>query len=107
MFCLGFFAASLAATGSYNAQANEDLTGYTILAIVGFLAMITSPAVLMLGLIAGFAMRSGKKWARMTGIITAVFSLVQFPIGTLFGIGALRFLLSEPVKDFYALPDLS
>lgn len=101
LFCLGVSAAGMATTSSLTAQANDDLTGYTLLAVWGFLAMITAPAVLMVGLVAGFGMRGERRWARTAAIIGAAFSLAQIPIGTLFGIVALRFLMSQPVKELY------
>jgi hypothetical protein len=41
-------------------------------------------------LISGIAIGRGKEWGRVLGIITAILALLEIPLGTIFGIYALR-----------------
>ncbi len=101
VFCAGLYALGIGFGGAFAAQGNEDLAGYALSAIVGLVALISSPLILILGAIGGVGMRSERSWARIVGIITAILSLLQFPLGTLFGILALRFLLKPETAQFY------
>ena len=58
---------------------------------VGVLTMIGLAISMMLivlsapGIIAGVGLLAGKAWGRILAIVLAIFHLVEFPIGTLFG----------------------
>ncbi len=101
VFCAGFSALGLALGGTFAAQGDEDLTSYTIAALAGLIALVTSPLLLILGAIGGMGMRSERAWARLVAIIGAIVSLIEFPIGTVFGALALRFLFAPETKNFY------
>lgn len=101
LFCAGLYAVGIAFGGTFAAQGDEDLTNYALLAIGGILALVSSPLILILGAIGGVGMRSERSWARVVGIITASLTLLQFPLGTIFGILALRFLFSLQTREFY------
>ncbi|WP_462172216.1 hypothetical protein [Pseudoalteromonas xiamenensis] len=41
---------------------------------------------------AGSAIKQGKKWGKVTGLIVATISLLNLPIGTIFGLATLYYL---------------
>lgn len=61
--------------------------GYGIIFI--FIAVLIIP---ILYLRVGTAIKQNKKWAKITGVVIGFFSLINAPIGTLFGIALLYYL---------------
>ncbi len=59
--------------------------------LLGALGIITFP----LSIIAAIGIGKGKRWGRSIGIATAIIALVEFPLGTAFGIYALKKLLRK------------
>ena len=72
--------------GLFGAQSNSDINIGTNLVLYGGVLGLLAPVLLILSLIAAFALRAEKGWGRIMGIITAVLSIFDFPIGTAFGI---------------------
>ena len=52
-------------------------------------------AVGLLPLLVGYGLRKRRRWAKPLGIILAVISLINIPIGTALGIYAIKFFRSE------------
>lgn len=62
-------------------------------ALVAFLVIVSLP-----GLIAGVGLLKMRPWARIVGIIVAILSLVNIPIGTIVGIYGLWVLVSKETE---------
>lgn len=78
----------------------NDPVAFQILSVVGwvgggFLAVLAVP-----GLIAGIGLVMRQNWARYLGLIIGVFSLVNFPIGTVIG-GYTIFVLLQDAAGVY------
>lgn len=54
-----------------------------------------------INLIAGYALVKKLAWARVVAVFAAIISLIWFPLGTILGIYALRFLFSREGQNFY------
>src|SRR5260370_19759922 len=65
------------------------------MAMGGLVFVILVLAVGLLPLLVGFALTKRKTWARPLGLVLAVISLINIPIGTAFGIYTIKFLRSE------------
>ncbi len=79
-----------------------QLTGYNTLfatLLSGFVAALSIP-----GLIAGAGMLARKSWARVLGIVVSVFTLLNFPVGTLIGAYALFVLMQNAATNYFASP---
>jgi hypothetical protein len=87
LFCVGL---SLSGTGLggrlFGAQTVEDENLGTYLLFYGGAIAILAPIPLILAPVAGFALRAGKGWGRVTGMIAGILSLLDLPIGTIFGV---------------------
>lgn len=51
--------------------------------------------------VAGFGLLKHKPWARASGVLAGIVSLIIIPVGTALGIYTLWFLYSEKAKEFY------
>ena len=63
-------------------------------ALVAFLVVVSLP-----GLIAGIGLLKMRPWARIVGIIVAVLSLLNIPLGTIVGIYALWVLFNRETEQ--------
>lgn len=53
-------------------------------------------------LVAGIGVLARKSWARILGIIVAVFALISFPIGTLIGVYVIFVLMQDAATNIFA-----
>lgn len=79
----------------------NDPVAFQVLSITGwvgggFLAILSVPA-----LIAGVGLLMRQSWARYLGLIVGVFSLVNFPIGTVIGGYTLFVLLQNAAGSYF------
>jgi len=72
------------------------LTGVTLSVILGVLAVPH--------LVTCWGMLKLKPWSRIAGIILAVLSLTQIPLGTIFGIYALIILFKKETEALFVAP---
>jgi hypothetical protein len=99
---LMFFAAGTAASIVGMSASPEDAAiAIPILGIAGtalafFLLLLSLP-----GLITGWGLLKLRPWARILGIVLAVLSLVNFPIGTAVGIYGLWVLLTKDTERLF------
>lgn len=82
------------------AQTKAQAIGWLLIGgwalLSGVLAIILSP----LAIIAGSGIGQGKRWGRTFGVGTAIIALAEFPLGTAFGIYALKKLVGKR-EDYY------
>jgi hypothetical protein len=78
-----------------------------VASLLAFVAMLVGALVVGLaipGLIAGIGLIARKSWARVLGVIVAVFGLLSFPFGTLVGIYAIFVLAQDAAVGYFAPP---
>ena len=63
-------------------------------ALVAFLVVVSLP-----GLIAGIGLLKMRPWARIVGIVVAVLSLLNIPLGTIVGVYGLWVLFSKETEQ--------
>ena len=68
--------------------------------ILGFV-MLLLLAYFVISLAAGIGTIQGKNWARILGIVHAVISIVNFPVGTAIGVLIIVYLEKEEVKAYF------
>ena len=77
-------------------------SGQLVGAIVGVAGSVVFGIIFgcmaLIRVMAGFGLMKGAQWARFTIIILSVLSLINFPIGTIFGVYSLWVLLSAEGK---------
>lgn len=86
LFCVGMGISGTGLGGLFGAMTTEEENIGSFLFAYGGALAILAPILLILALVAGFALRAEKGWGRVVGVITAILSLLDLPIGTLFGI---------------------
>jgi hypothetical protein len=80
----------------------NTLIELTAILIGGLVIGLSIPA-----LVAGIGVLARKSWARILGVIVAVFALINFPIGTLIGIYAIVVLMQDAALHSFASPRVS
>ncbi len=74
-------------------------TFWSIIAIVAFVVLLV--AVGLLPLVVGYGFLKRGRWVKPAGIVLAIISLVNIPIGTALGIYTLKFFKSEGGAKLY------
>jgi hypothetical protein len=81
------------------ADPNDAAVALPIIGIAGTALVVFLVAVSLPGLIAGIGLLKRRPWARILGIIVAILSLVNIPIGTIVGIYGLWVLFSSETEQ--------
>jgi len=101
--CIALFLALAVGTASaivgQAADPNDAAVALPIIGIAGTALVVFLVAVSLPGLIAGIGLLKRRPWARILGIIVAVLSLVNIPIGTIVGIYGLWVLFSRETEQ--------
>ena len=66
-------------------------------ALVAFLVIVSLP-----GLVAGIGLLKMRPWARIVGIVVAILSLLNIPLGTIVGVYGLWVLFSKETEQLLA-----
>jgi hypothetical protein len=72
-------------------RAVASVIGIVALCLGGFIALLSVP-----GIIGGWGLLAGKRWARVLMLILACFDLLHVPLGTLLGVYTFWALLRHP-----------
>jgi hypothetical protein len=72
------------------------------MAVWGIVTMPVSALLFIFALVAGIGIKERKGYGRIRGIIAAVVSLLEIPVGAMLGIYALRFLANDRSKQIYS-----
>jgi hypothetical protein len=103
LLCLALFLALAVGTASaivgQAADPNDAAVALPIIGIAGTALVVFLAAVSLPGLIAGIGLLKRRPWARILGIIVAILSLVNIPIGTIVGIYGLWVLFSSETEQ--------
>ncbi|MBI2758430.1 MAG: hypothetical protein HYX49_07100 [Chloroflexi bacterium] len=86
LLCVGLSISGTGLGGLFGAMTAQEENIGTFLVLYGGVLSILSPILFILALVTGFALRAEKGWGRVVGIITAILSILDAPLGTLFGI---------------------
>lgn len=76
-----------------------DQTAIAITSLVGSIVAITILALSLPGLIAGLGLLRLRPWSRLLTLVLAVFDLMAFPIGTIFGLYAIWVLVQDETVE--------
>ncbi len=93
----GGAAGIVGASGDPNAAIAVPIIGLTGMALVGFLALMSLPMVVV-----GAGLLQFKPWARIGGIVLSILQLFWFPLGTILGVYGLWVLLSAGSAPLFA-----
>ena len=101
--CVALFLALAVGTASaivgQAADPNDAAVALPIIGIAGTALVVFLVAVSLPGLVAGIGLLKRRPWARILGIIVAILSLVNIPIGTIVGIYGLWVLFSSETEQ--------
>jgi hypothetical protein len=73
--------------------ANSISASWIAISVIVFVVLLFT--VGLLPLLVGYGLRKRQRWARPLGVVLAVVSLINIPIGTALGIYAFKFFRSE------------
>jgi len=98
VFALGTAASIVGMSASpEDAAIAVPILGLTGTALAALLLLLSLP-----GLVTGWGLLKLRPWARILGIVLAVISLLNFPIGTAVGIYGLWVLLTKDTEKLFA-----
>ncbi|MBX2796623.1 MAG: hypothetical protein KTR31_03105 [Myxococcales bacterium] len=95
---------ALAGTGVGVASGGDE-EALIIGAIYGVFGVVLGLISVVMGavyLFVGWSMKGRKSWARIGGMVCAVFALLSIPLGTVLGIYTLVVLMDQEVADEFA-----
>ena len=99
---LAFLANFIGSSGDSEAELGATVVGFAGVALSTVLGLFSAAF-----LVTGWGLLKFKPWARIAGIIVAMLSLFQFPLGTAFGVYALVILFRKETEALFAKqPDL-
>lgn len=75
-----------------------------VLSVLGTVFGLLMLLLALPGLVAGYGLLRRKPWARLWGMVIAVFNLLNFPFGTVIGIYALYVLSQQAAIAFFEPP---
>jgi hypothetical protein len=85
-----------------NADPNGAAVALPIIGLTGSVLVAYLVLTALPGLVAGIGLLKLRPWARVLGIVVAVFYLIHIPIGTAIGIYALWALLSTDTERLFS-----
>jgi hypothetical protein len=79
----------------------DDPTALKVLSVVGTALAIFLVSISIPGLVAGCGLLARRSWARILAIVVSFISLLNVPIGTIFGVYAAWVLLQEQIQEYF------
>jgi len=80
-------------------RTNDEATGWIMVGLLAVVFGVLGVVLFLLAIIAGIGIRKSSRWGRITGIITSIIALLEFPLGTAFGVYALLLLMKGTSRD--------
>lgn len=99
MFVLGGILLSILFMGI--GVATSDSTAITILGTIGTIAGLCLVVLAILAVIVGYGLLTRRPWSRILAIVLGIFSLPNFPLGTMIGVYTLWVLLQEAANGYF------
>jgi hypothetical protein len=93
---LGVLASIVGASADEGAPVGAAVLGFTGLALSIILFVIAVP-----GLLAAYGLWNFRSWARVLAIVLAVVSLINWPLGTIFGIYVMAILFRKDAEALF------
>jgi hypothetical protein len=87
-----------------NAEPNDAAIALPIIGLTATVAVAYLVLTALPGLVAGVGLLKLRPWARVLGIVVAVFYLIHIPFGTAIGIYALWVLLNSDTERLFSGP---
>ena len=87
----------IGASGEEDAAVALAAVGLTGVALTIFLLVLSVPYI-----ICGWGLWKRRSWARIMGIVLAILALLEFPIGTAFGVYALIILFKGETEKLFS-----
>lgn len=84
------------------ADPNDAAVALPIIGIAGTALVVFLVVVSLPGLIAGIGLLKMRPWARVVGIVVAILSLLNIPLGTIVGVYGLWVLFSKETEQLLA-----
>lgn len=81
----------------------HDPQAMTILSVVGTAVGLLLALLALPGMLAGYGLITHRAWARVLGLVVAILSLLNIPVGTLIGAYAIWVLMQDAANDYFAL----
>ncbi len=85
----------IAPVSLFASQTEAQAWAWILIGIAMLVSGVLGIILLPLSIVAGIGFNRERRWGRILGIITAIIALVEFPLGTAFGIYALKVLSSK------------
>lgn len=85
----------MAPVSLFVSQTQAQVIGWMLIGLFALLTGVLAVIALPLSIIAAVLIGKNRRWGRIIGITTAIIALVQFPLGTAFGIYALNRLFRK------------
>jgi hypothetical protein len=79
----------------FASQTQAQVIGWMLIGLFALLTGVLAVIALPLSMIAAVCIGKKRRWGRIIGTTTAIIALVQFPLGTAFGIYALNRLFRK------------
>jgi hypothetical protein len=89
-----------AGLGFFAAADSGDAAALPILGLIGTIGLVFFAALALPGVLAGYGLLRRKKWGQILGIVVAILSLFNFPVGTALG-GYTLFVLFQDSANAY------
>jgi len=95
---LGGLGVAVGSQPDQDAAAVGALMGLIGMGVMTVIAILSVP-----GILAGWGILQQKNWGRILGIICAIFQLISFPFGTIFGVYALWVLFNKDTQPLFGV----
>ena len=99
MFLLGGIIVTTLFTGI--GVAVGDSTVITILSTIGTVVGLLLAGMAILAIVVGYGLLTRRPWSRIMAIVLGIFSLPNFPLGTMIGVYTLWILLQEAANNYF------
>ena len=96
VFVFGGVTSAMGASGDPDAQIALPIVGITGMALITFLAAIGVPSVII-----GVGLIRLRPWARISGMVISILSLMMIPFGTIVGVYGLWVLFSKETERLF------
>ena len=93
---LGTLAGVAGSSGDDDAFIGGAILGITGIALTVVLVLFSIPS-----LVCGWGLLRFRRWARILAILLAAFTLIHFPVGTIFGVYVMWVLFQRQTETFF------
>ena len=92
------------ATAAGTSQDDDGRVGAALLGFTGIAVTILALTFAVPSIICGWGLLKRRRWARILAIVLAAISLIEFPVGTVFGVYVLWVLFNKETEALFLYP---